>query len=209
MIRVALPKGRNLAATLAAFRVAGFSMAELESETNRRLHVKYPQEGLEVLLLKDWDLPLYVEHGIADCGVVGSDVLEEVGGDLLVPARLRRGRCRLSFIGRRRELPQPGEQVRLASKYPNTARRVLETQSWGAEVFKLSGSVELAPLLDLAELALDIVQTGRTLRENGLTEIDVVREVAPCLVVNRSAYQQHRDELNRWLDRFEEAEVTE
>ena len=209
MIRVALPKGRNLAATLAAFRIAGFSMAELESERNRRLHVKYRQEGLEVLLLKDWDLPLYVEHGIADCGVVGSDVLEEVGGDLLVPARLRQGRCRLSFIGRRRELPQPGEQVRLASKYPNTARRVLETQSWGAEVFKLSGSVELAPLLDLAELALDIVQTGRTLRENGLTEIDVVREVAPCLVVNRSAYQQHRDELNRWLDRFEEAEVME
>ena len=209
MIRVALPKGRNLAATLAAFRVAGFSMAELEGERNRRLHVKYRQEGLEVLLLKDWDLPLYVEHGIADCGVVGSDVLEEVGGDLLVPARLRQGRCRLSFIGRRRELPQPGEQVRLASKYPNTARRVLETQSWGAEVFKLSGSVELAPLLDLAELALDIVQTGRTLRENGLTEIDVVREVAPCLVVNRSAYQQHRDELNRWLDRFEEAEVME
>ena len=209
MIRVALPKGRNLAATLAAFRIAGFSMAELEGERNRRLHVKYRQEGLEVLLLKDWDLPLYVEHGIADCGVVGSDVLEEVGGDLLVPARLRQGRCRLSFIGRRRELPQPGEQVRLASKYPNTARRVLETQSWGAEVFKLSGSVELAPLLDLAELALDIVQTGRTLRENGLTEIDVVREVAPCLVVNRSAYQQHRDELNRWLDRFEEAEVME
>lgn len=76
-------------------------------------------------------------------------------------------------------------------------------------MFKLSGSVELGPLLDLAELALDIVQTGCTLRENGLIELEVVREVAPCLVVNRSAYQQHRTEINRWLDRFETAGVAQ
>ncbi len=208
MIRLALPKGRNLTSALAAFRAAGLELAGLESG-DRRLQLCFPEDGLEVLLLKDWDLPLYVEYGIADCGVVGSDVLEEVDGDLLVPARLLHGRCRLSFIGRRRSLPGPGEQVRLASKYPATARRVLASRSWGAEVLKLSGSVELGPLLDLAELALDIVQTGGTLRDNDLVELEVVRQVAPCLVVNRSAYQQHRDEINRWLDRFEEAGVAE
>ena len=208
MIRLALPKGRNLQAALTAFRAAGIGLSGLELK-DRRLRIEFPEDDLEVLLLKDWDLPLYVEYGIADCGVVGSDVLEEVDGDLLIPTRFSGGRCRMSLIGREGGLPRAGEQVRLASKYPLTARKVLASRSWGAQVLKLNGSVELAPLLDLAELALDIVQTGRTLRDNGLVELEVVRAVQPCLVVNRAAYQVHREELNRWIDRFEAAEVVE
>ncbi len=209
MIRVALPKGRNLKAALAAFRAAGLELSGLEIK-DRRLQITFPDDGLEVLMLKDWDLPLYVEYGIADCGVVGSDVLEEVDGDLLVPVRFTLGRSRMSLIGRCEDaMPRPGDQVRLASKYPLTARSVLSDRAWGAEVLKLNGSVELAPLLDLAEVALDIVQTGRTLRDNGLVELETVRAVQPCLVVNRSAYQLHRAELNRWIDRFEAAEMVE
>ncbi len=208
MIRLALPKGRNLEIALAGFRAAGLGLAGLELG-DRRLRLTFPEDGLEVLLLKDWDVPLYVEYGIADCGVVGSDVLEEVGGDLLIPVRFSEGHCRMSLIGKRDDLPKPGEQVRLASKYPRTARSVLADRSWGADVLKLSGSIELAPLLDLAEVALDIVQTGRTLRDNGLVELEVVRQIQPCLVVNRAAYQLHRSELNRWVDRFEAAEVVE
>ena len=208
MIRLALPKGRNLAIALDGFRAAGIGLAGLELK-DRRLQISFPDDNIEVLLLKDWDVPLYVEYGVADCGVVGSDVLEEVDGDLLTPARFRDGHCRMSLIGSVDGLPQPGEQIRLASKYPRTARSVLADRSWGADVLKLSGSIELAPLLDLAEIALDIVQTGRTLRDNGLREIEVVRSVQPCLVANRAAYQLHRVELNRWLDRFEAAEVVE
>ncbi len=208
MIRLALPKGRNLAIALAAFRAAGVALEGLE-KGDRRLRIEFPEDDLEVLLLKDWDLPLYVEYGIADCGVVGSDVLEEVGGDLLIPARFSDGHCRMSLIGCEGAMPEAGEQVRLASKYPLTARRVIADRPWGAEVLKLNGSVELGPLLDLAEVALDIVQTGRTLRDNGLVELEAVRAVKPCLVVNRSAYQLHRAELNRWLHRFEAAEVVE
>ncbi len=208
MIRLALPKGRNLKIALAAFRAAGVGLEGLE-RGDRRLRIEFPEDDLEVLLLKDWDLPLYVEYGIADCGVVGSDVLEEVDGDLLIPARFSGGHCRMSLIGRDGAMPGPGEQVRLASKYPLTARRVLADRPWGAEVLKLNGSVELGPLLDLAEVALDIVQTGRTLRDNGLVELEAVRSVKPCLVVNRSAYQLHRAELNLWLHRFEAAEVVE
>ena len=207
MIRLALPKGRNLEVALAAFRAAGISLNGWAA-AGRSLLTALPEEGIEVISLKDWDLPLYVGHGIADCGIVGSDVLDEVDGDLLVPVRLRQGRSRMSLIGRSREvLPAPGGQIRLATKYPNIARRMLAGRPWGAEVVKLSGSIELAPLLRLAELALDIVQTGRTLAENNLVEIETIAEVAPCLVVNRASFQRHRALLNEWIGRLEAAEV--
>lgn len=218
MIRLALPKGRNLATAMAAFRAAGVPLADLEPD-DRRLQVSVPlgglrgetcslpEDGLEVLFLKDWDVPLYVQHGVADCGVVGSDVLDEVDGDLLVPARFVHGTSRLSFIGRGDGMPEPGQQIRLATKYPATARRLVHDRPWGAEILRLSGSVELAPILDLAELALDIVQTGRTLVENDLKELETVCEVSPCLVVNRGAFQLLRRELNGLLERFEEAEM--
>ncbi len=205
MIRLALPKGRNLEVALAAFRAAGL-LSGLDLG-GRGLLVQLPEEGIEVLSLKDWDIPVYVEHGVADFGIVGSDVLAEIDGDLLVPVRLREGRSRLSLIGRAGAHLAAGSQVRLATKYPNTARRVLEGRSWGAEIVELSGSIELAPLLHLAEVALDIVQTGRTLVENDLVEIETVAEVAACLVVNRASYQRHRALLNTWIRRLEEAEV--
>lgn len=206
MIRFALPKGRNLETALSAFRAAGIPLNGFDA-AGRSLRLRIPETGVEVLSLKDWDLPLYVGHGIADCGIVGSDVLEEIDGDLLVPVRFRQGRSRMSLIGRRPELPAPGTQVRLATKYPNTARRVVAGRAWGAEILKLSGSIELAPVLRLAELAIDIVQTGRTLAENGLVEIETLSEVTPCLVVNRASYQRHRTLLNEWIGRLEAAEV--
>jgi ATP phosphoribosyltransferase len=207
MIRLALPKGRNLEPALAAFRAAGIGLDGFDA-TGRTLRTALPEVGIEVLLLKDWDLPLYVTHGVADCGVVGSDVLDEVDGDLLVPARLRDGRSRLSLIGRSPEaVPPPGGQVKLATKYPNIARRLVAERPWGAEIVELSGSIELAPVLHLAELALDIVQTGRTLADNHLVEIETVSEVAPCLVVNRASFQRHRTLLNGWISRLEAAGV--
>lgn len=206
MIRLALPKGRIREAALAAFGIAGVEVDRLDPET-RALSTRLNGGEVEVLFLKDWDLPLYVERGIADCGVVGSDVLGEVDGDLLVPARLRDGACHFSLIGKGRELPKAGEQIRLATKYPKTARRMLAERSWGAEILELSGSVELAPMLDLADLALDIVQTGRTLAENGLIEVEVLDVIHPCLVVHRAAYQRHRAVLNEWVARLEAAEL--
>jgi ATP phosphoribosyltransferase len=206
VIRLALPKGRNLDAALAAFRTAGIPLEGLDG-TGRSLRTRLDEAGIEVLSLKDWDLPLYIGQGIADCGIVGSDVLEEIDGDLLVPVRLLQGRSRMSFIGLEAAMPKAGTQVRLATKYPNTARRIVAGRGWGAEILKLSGSIELAPVLRLAELALDIVQTGRTLVENNLVEIETVAEVSPCLVVNRASYQRHRALLNDWIGRLEAAGV--
>lgn len=206
MIRLALPKGRNLEAVLAALRAGGRVLRGFAAD-GRRLRVACPEDGLELLMLKDWDLPLYVERGVADCGFVGSDVLDEVDGDLLVPLRLRGGRCRMSLVGLPGSSPAAGAQVRLATKYPKTARRFLATRPWGAEIVALSGSLELAPLLDLAEVALDIVQTGRTLHEHGLVELERVAEVAPCLVVNRAAFQAERAALLALVRALEAAEV--
>lgn len=208
MIRIALPKGRSLGTVRAALAAAGLDLDGVDGSA-RKLRVDLPDHGVEVLRLKDWDLPLYVEHGIADCGFVGSDVLDEVDGDLLRPLRLTGGRCRMSLIGHAGALPAPGSQVRLATKYPLTARREVGRRPWGAEILRLSGSIELAPLLDLAEIALDIVQTGRTLADNHLEELEVVGEVAPCLVVNRASFQQHRSTLNDLIDRLEAAGVAE
>ena len=205
-LRVALPKGRNFASAVAALRGAGVDLPGIDVDS-RRLVLDYPADGVEILLLKDWDLPRYVEQGVADCGVVGSDVLEEVDGDLLVPVRLRAGGSRLSLIGRPGALPAPGQQVRLATKFLTIARNYLATTPWSAEVVELRGSLELAPLLDLAEVALDIVQTGRTLREHGLVELQRVRDVTPCLVVNRAAYQRRRARLNDLFTRLEQAGV--
>lgn len=207
MIRLALGKGRNLAVTLAAFRAAGIELGGFDPATDRRLKIVLPDHGIEVLLLKDADLPLYLAHGVADLGVVGSDVLEESDGDLLVPLRLHGGRARLSFIGRPGALPTAGSQVRLATKYPGIAARAVARRSWGAEILPLAGSVELAPLLGLAEIGLDVVQTGRTLAENGLVELEVVAEVAPCVAVNRASFLGQRARINQVLGRLEAAGV--
>ena len=202
-MRLALPKGRSLHTAVDALRAVGVGLACLEGN-DRKLWSKAAADDLEVLLLKDWDVPLYVEYGVADFGVVGSDVLAELDGDLLVPARFSAGGCRLSLIGPAGSQPVAGSQVRLASKYPNLAKRLVASRPWSAEVVRLSGSVELGPLLRLTEVALDIVQTGETLRENGLVELEVVEEVHPCLVFNRASYQRHRDRLNDLVRRLEE-----
>lgn len=206
MIRLALPKGRNLGPAVDAFRKAGLELRGLDP-AGGRLRLRFPDEGLEVLFLKDWDLPLYVEYGIADWGVVGTDVLSETAADLLRPVFLTGGGCRLSLIGRPGSLPKPGSQVRLATKYVVSAHRYLAGAGFSAEVMRLAGSVELAPLLDLADVAVDIVQTGRTIREHGLVELETIEPVAPCVVVNRAAYQQHRGRINEWLEAMERVEV--
>lgn len=213
-MRLALPKGRVLTPVLDALAAAGIAPEGLGSADfnngGRRLWLDLPGSAHEALLLKSWDVPRYVERGIADWGFVGSDVLGEVGGDLLAPLALTAGRCRMSLIGRPGSaLPAAGGQARVATKYPATARRLVAARPWGAEVLALAGSVELAPLLDLADYALDIVETGATLRAHGLIELEAVAEVEPLVVVNRAAFHHRRQEINDLIGRLEAAGVAE
>jgi len=177
---LALPKGRVLAEALAVLRAAGLEL--VMSEDERALRHDGP--GATVLVMRNADVPTYVELGVADAGVVGRDVLLEHGSTLYAPVDLRFARCRLSLI---RPEGADGAVRRVASKYPRVTAEYLRRLGSPAEVVELSGNVELACLSGLADAVVDVVQTGATLRANGLAEVDVIAESSARLVVNRAA----------------------
>ena len=207
MITFGLPKGRNLGPARDALAAAGMGLTDLDASLLRQRFGGVGVLGVEVevLLLKDWDLPLYVEHGIVDCAIIGSDVLEETQPDVFQPLRLRDGRSRLSLIAQTPELPRRSGQLRAATRYPAWAARLLAARNLHVEVLSLTSSIELGPLLDLTDMAVDIVQTGATLRTHDLHEVEVLAQVAPTFVVNRASFHAHRRRLSRLLGALEEA----
>ena len=209
MITFGLPKGRNLDPSRASLAAAGLNLDGLDSS---RLRQRFPDQDVlgtpvEVLLLKDWDLPLYVEHGIVDCAIVGSDVLEETQPDVFRPLQLKHGRSRLSLIAETPELPKRSGQLRAATRYPAWAARLLAKRNLHVEVIHLTSSIELGPLLDLTDVAVDIVQTGTTLRTHDLHEVEVLAAVAPTFVVNRASFHAHRRRLSGLLGALEKTET--
>lgn len=201
-LTVALSKGKLLGGAEALFRKAGLSFPETEG---RKLVV--PMDGLRFLFVKDMDVPTYVEYGVADCGVAGRDVLLEAGSDVLEPLDLGFGRCRLvaaRLRGSGLDYHQ-ASTIRVATKYPRvTAAHFLE-RGVSAEVVRLAGSVEIAPGLGLADCIVDVVETGRTLEENGLEVLEEVASSTARLVVNRASYHARRDELARLVDALRRA----
>jgi ATP phosphoribosyltransferase len=201
-LTVALSKGKLLSGAAALFKRAGLPFPEDEG---RKLVVE--SGALRFLFVKDMDVPTYVEYGVADCGIAGRDVLLESGSDVYEPLDLGFGRCRLAVA-----LPKGSTvdyrraaTVRVASKYPRVATSHFLGHGVSAEVVKLAGSVELAAVLGLADCIVDVVETGRTLEENGL---EIVEDVAPSsarLVVNRASYHARRDEVARFVAALQKA----
>jgi ATP phosphoribosyltransferase len=187
-LTIAVAKGRlqDEALALLAEAGAGVSSQDLSS---RRLAVEDESGRYRFLFVKPADVPVYVEHGIADCGVVGRDVLLESGTDLLQPLTLEIGRCRIVVAARTGVSLNDLGMLRVATKYPRIAAAHFGARGRPVEIIELSGSVELAPGLGLADCIVDLVQSGRTLRENGLKEIEVIDESTGRLVVNRASYQ--------------------
>ncbi|MGC8763234.1 MAG: ATP phosphoribosyltransferase [Acidobacteriota bacterium] len=184
MPRIALSKGRLLEPSLEWLVSIGLSRPSLEG---RGLALPVG-EGWEAVLLKGHDVPVFVQNGAADLGVVGSDILEEERPDVYDLSPLGFGRCRLSLAA---PCPLEGLQgpLRIATKYPRTAGRLLEGRGLWGRFIRLSSSVELAPLLGLSDAIVDLVDTGRTLRENGLLELEVLQRVEAHLVANRRSYR--------------------
>ena len=189
MITIALAKGRMQDGALALLGRAGIRVSADEINS-RRLAITDETGGYRFLFVKPADVPVYVEHGIADCGMVGRDVLLEAEADLLLPLDLGIARCRIVVAAADPEvMTRAVGMLRVATKYSQIAATHFGSRGMPVEIIKLSGSVELAPALGLADLIVDLVETGRTLRENGLIVVDEITESTGRLVVNRASYQ--------------------
>jgi ATP phosphoribosyltransferase len=201
-IILALPKGRILDEAAAVFARAGYDLAPV-LENTRKLVIECGR--VRVLVLRNSDVPTYVAHGAADVGVVGSDVLDEEGRDLYEPLDLGIGRCRM-IVAQKADAPADEmAHLRIATKYPRTTKAYLAKKGITAEVIKLSGAIELGPLTGLCERIVDITQTGETLRQNGLVEIDTVAQVSSRLVVNPARLKLDGERLGALIDSLERA----
>jgi ATP phosphoribosyltransferase len=189
MITIAIAKGRMQDGALALLARAGVCLREDELNS-RRLAVTDESGEYRFIFVKPADVPVYVEHGIADCGVVGRDVLLDSDADLLLPLDLGIARCRIVVAAADVEvMTKTFGMLRVATKYSHIATVHFGTRGIPVEIIKLSGSVELAPALGLADLIVDLVETGQTLEENGLRVVEVISESTGRLVVNRASYQ--------------------
>ena len=201
-LTVALSKGKLLAGTQELFGQAGLPFPDGES---RRLVV--PVGDLRFLFVKDMDVPTYVEYGVADCGIAGRDVLLEADSDVFEPLDLGFGRCRL-VVARPTGAPFASDgasTVRVATKYPKVAAGHFLGRGLSVEVVRLAGSVEIAPGLGLADCIVDVVETGRTLQENDLEEVEDVAESSARLVINRASFHARRDEVSRLVETLRRA----
>ena len=202
-LTVALPKGRLLEPAADLFRRLDWR-CDLGNGSRQLLVTEKDAAGgtIRFLLAKPSDVPVYVEYGAADLGIVGQDVLWESGRDVYEPLHLDFGRCRLVLAG----LPAQRDRnfrlatgLRVATKYPQLARAHFQQQGLSAEIIPLTGSIELAPLVGLADLVVDVVETGRTLRENGLVELEEIVDCQAMVIVNRVSYRLRLDEIQRLL----------
>lgn len=204
ILSVALPKGRLLRPCLELFSDLGCTGLN-EMFSHRRLLWEEPEQGLRFMAIKPVDVPIYVEYGSADLGIVGRDILREEQRDVYEPMSLGFGRCRLVVAGPleiQRENLHLRHSLRVATKYPHLTREHFLKRGVSVEVIGLSGSVELAPQTGLADLIVDVVQTGRTLRENNLFEIEEIMISEACLIVNRASHKLKLKEIDDLMKRI-------
>ncbi|MDR2856302.1 MAG: ATP phosphoribosyltransferase [Novosphingobium sp.] len=201
----AVPKGRILDEALPLMARAGvMPEAEFHDKHSRALSFACEDSDMRVIRVRAFDVATFVAHGAAQAGIVGSDVVEEFTySDLYAPVDLDIGHCRLSVAepaGQEQGIGTPSH-LRVASKYPSLTRRHFESLGIQAEVVKLNGAMELAPGLGLASRIVDLVSTGRTLRDNGLVETGVILEVSARLIVNRAALKTD-ERVGALVERF-------
>jgi ATP phosphoribosyltransferase len=201
---VAMPKGRIFDEAAALFAAAGFDLGSARGESRKLVHDCGP---LRLLILRSGDVPTYVEYGAADVGIAGLDVLEEAGSDLYQPLDLGIGACRMVIAepADRRVDERSQSHIRVATKYPAITRRWLQRRGVTAEVIELGGAVELGPLTGLAHRIVDLVQTGETLQQNGMVEVETIMQVTSRLVVNPANLKLRTAAIAELIARLERA----
>ena len=207
MITIALPKGALLKDSIELFQKAGLDFSLFLDKSNRQLQITDPTNTAKALLVRAQDVPIYVEYGQAQLGVVGYDVLREKQAKVANLSDLKFGYCRLSVAvpksstyRRSQELPPHG---RVASKFVNSALEHFRSIDLPVEIVPLSGSVELGPITGMSEAIVDLVSTGKTLKENGLIEIEVLYESTARLVAHPLSYRLNRDDLDDLVAKIE------
>jgi ATP phosphoribosyltransferase len=206
MLSIAVSKGRILKDTLPLLAAAGIEPVE-DPHTSRKLIFETHRGDAKLIVIRASDVPTFVEHGAADIGIAGKDVLMEHGGDAVYePLDLKIARCRLMVAGRPGCLDVGQRRLRVATKYVETTRRFFAAQGRQVELIKLYGSMELAPLVGLADCIVDLVDTGNTLRANGLEPLEPVAEISSRLIVNKTAMKMKHAAVQRLIDQL--AQVT-
>ncbi len=197
-ITFALAKGRLAKKTLEIFEQIGITCEEMKDENSRKLIFTNEELGLKFFLAKANDVPTYVEYGAADIGIVGKDTILEEGRNLYEVYDLGIGKCRMCVCGPEsaRKYLNGHELIRVATKYPNIAKDYFYNRKHQTvEIIKLNGSIELAPIVGLSEVIVDIVETGTTLRENGLTVLDTVCDLSARMVVNQVSMKLENERI--------------
>jgi ATP phosphoribosyltransferase len=208
---LALPKGRILGEVVGLMHRAGIEIErEFDNEASRQLRFKTNHAGLDVVRVRNFDVATFVAFGAAHLGVAGNDVLMEFEyPEIYAPLDLKVGHCRLVVAAPKelagQEQPARWSRVRVATKYPEITRRHFAARGVQAECIKLNGAMELAPQLGLCRRIVDLVQTGATLKANGLVEIERIANITSRLIVNRAALKTRPQEVCGWVDRFREA----
>jgi len=199
-LKVAMPKGRIYKQASALFREAGLPIST-DFDDTRKLIIELPEANMEFIMAKPVDVPTYVEYGVADIGIVGKDVLMEENKDVYELLDLGIAPCRMSVIG----LPdwKPVIHPRVATKYPNVASQYFRELGQQVDVIKLNGSIELAPLIGLADRIVDMVETGQTLRDNGLVEMEQIFSITSRLIANRVSYRMKNDAIQGLCDQLQ------
>jgi ATP phosphoribosyltransferase len=203
MLTIALSKGRILDDTLPLLAEAGIVPTE-NPEKSRKLIIPTTQDDVQLLIVRATDVPTYVEHGAADIGVAGKDVLLEYGGQLYEPLDLQIAKCKLMTAGKV-GAPEPKGRLRVATKFVNVAKRYYAEQGRQVEVIKLYGSMELAPLVGLADKIIDVVDTGNTLRANGLEAQELIATISSRLVVNKASMKMQHARIQALIDTLRDA----
>ena len=188
MIQVALPKGRLGEKAYETLAAAGYECPSI-LEKNRKLTFENPEKGVRYFWVKPSDVSIYVERGAADVGIAGKDILLEYRPDVYELLDLKMGKCRMCVAGPKTFRDDPEKTLRVATKFPHIARDYYAGRSREIDIIKLNGSIELAPILGLSDVIVDIVETGATLRENDLDALETIVPISARLIANKSSYQ--------------------
>lgn len=203
MIKVALPKGRLGESVYKMFDKIGLGCPESQ-ESSRKLVFENEEKGICYFWVKPSDVAIYVEHGAADVGIAGLDILLEQEPDVFELLDLGLGKCRMVVAGKKGALSGTGRTLRVATKYPNIAKRYYAEQSREIEIIKLNGSIELAPIVQLSDVIVDIVETGKTLRENNLEVLEEITAISARLIVNKASFRFKTSEIEKMCESLRE-----